>query len=199
MENITLNEFTNFNGGWSLSPYSIYLAMKYVDVKNNKINILEFGSGEGTKNLVEFLQNKNIDFDYLSVEHDKNYATNQFVNYFTYDLSYNYSPQDIEKVDLKLDGFYDLVIVDGPHGVGRAKWYEKFKNNVKKGTIILIDDFHHYKEFEDELNKVFDYETINVFNIDGRFTADLVNEGLESVDINSPYHFRKTHKVIRIK
>lgn len=198
MENITLNDFAKFNGGWSLSPYTIYLAMKHVNFKN-KINILEFGSGEGTKNLVDFLQSKNINFDYLSIEHDKNYAKNEFVKYFLYDLNYSYSPEDIEKVDLTLEGIYDLVIVDGPHGVGRSKWYEKIKNHVKSGSIILIDDFHHYTEFETELNKVFEYDTINVFNIDERFTNNIVNEGIDIVDINSPYHYRKTHKVIKIK
>ena len=195
--NIILSDFTNFVGGWSLSPYSIYLSYKH-STNNGIFNILEFGSGDGTNKLVEYLIDKKIDFKYTSIEHDTDYAKTPNVDYIIYPLDYDYTPSDIEKIDLKLDRIFDLVIVDGPHGVGRAKWYSKFKDNIRKGTIVLIDDFHHYEEFEIELNKVFEYETINIFNIDRRFTNETVNDGLELVDENSPYHSNKTHKIIKI-
>lgn len=199
MDNLILEDVSKFPGGWSLSPYSIYLALKYTTVENNKINILEFGSGEGTKNLVEVLKNKSIKFEYVSVEHDTNYAKSQEVEYVMYNIPHNYKPSDIEAINLNIDKIFDLVIIDGPHGVGRAKWYKKILNNIKNGTIILIDDFHHYQEFEDELNKVFTYETINVFNIDKRFTKEIVNEGIELVNVGSDLHKYKTHKVVRVK
>ena len=199
MNNFTLEEFSKFSGGWSLSPYSIYLAMKHVNLIDNKINILEFGSGDGTKKLVEFLKSKSIDFDYVSVEHDKHYAESPEVEYILYKIPYDYTPIHIDSVELNLNKTFDLVIIDGPHGVGRANWYKKIQKNVKNNTIILIDDFHHYKEFEDELNRVFEYDTISVFNIDKRFTNQIVNEGIELVDVNSSLHGNKTHKVIKIK
>jgi predicted O-methyltransferase YrrM len=195
--NITLSDFTKFVGGWSLSPYSIYLSIKYVTY-DKTLKILEFGSGDGTNKLVEFLTNKNIDFKYTSVEHDINYANTHNVEYLMYPLTHNYVPKDIENIDIQLNGIYDLIIIDGPHGVGRSKWYDKIKNFVKKGTIILIDDFHHYVEFETELNKVFEYDVVNVVNIDKRFTPTTINEGMEIVDINSPHHGNKTHKIVRI-
>lgn len=198
MEKINLEDFSKFPSGWSLSPYSIYLACKHT-TNNGVLNVLEFGSGEGTNQLVALLNSKEINFKYTSVEHDSTYAKTPNVEYIIYPLAHNYNPNDIENIQLTLTDVYDLVIVDGPHGVGRAKWYSKIKKNVKEGTIILIDDFHHYLEFETELNKVFEYNLINVFNIDKRFTVDVVNEGLELVDINSPYHGNKTHKIIQVK
>ena len=198
MENIKLNDFSKFPGGWSLSPYSIYLACKYA-TNDGILNVLEFGSGEGTNQLVGLLTSKEITFKYTSIEHDSTYAKTPNVEYIIYPLAHNYKPSDIENIQLNLKGIYDLVIVDGPHGVGRAKWYPKIKNFIKEGTIILIDDFHHYSEFETELNENFEYDLINVFNIDKKFTPDIVNDGLELVDINSPYHGNKTHKVIRVK
>ena len=196
-KNITLSDFTKFIGGWSLSPYSIYLAYKYT-TNNGILNVLEFGSGDGTNKLVEFLTTRKISFKYTSIEHDSNYAKTPNVDYIIYPLNYNYNPSDIENIDLILNDVYDLVIVDGPHGAGRAKWYNKIKKFIRQGTIMLIDDFHHYNEFETELNKVFEYETINVFNIDKRFTTDIINDGLELVDVTSPHHCNKTHKIIKI-
>lgn len=199
MNNFILDDFSKFDGGWSLSPYSIYLALKHLNFEGNSIKILEFGSGEGTKNLVDVLKNKSIDFEYVSVEHDVSFAKSKDVEYIMYNIPTNYTPNHIDLVELNLDKTFDLVIVDGPHGVGRANWYKKILNNVKNNTIILIDDFHHYKEFDDELNRVFVFDTINVFNIDKRFTKQIVNEGIELVDINSPYHKNKTHKIVKIK
>lgn len=197
MKEIKLIDFAKFPGGWSLSPYSMYLTMKY-STYENELNILEFGSGEGTNRLVEYLDLNEIKYYYLSVEHDEKYVKTKNVEYIKYSLPSDYTVNHIESVNLNLKKIFDVVIVDGPHGVGRAKWYDKIKNNIRTGTIVLIDDFHHYAEFETELNKVFEYETINIFNIDKRFTPVTVNEGVELIDIASGYHGNKTHKIIKI-
>ena len=194
---IELNDFSSFKGGWGLAPYPIFLSIKHVEYED-KLNILEFGSGDGTTYLTNLLQNKNVSFDYTSIEHDKKYANTPNVHYQLYDLKHDYTANDLDKVVLKLDKIYDLVIVDGPHGSGRAKWYSKFKNNVKEGTIILIDDFHHYTEFGDELDRHFNYNTINIFNQNRRFSPMDINEGVEIVDINSPYIMDKTYKIIKV-
>lgn len=195
--NISLSDFTKFIGGWSLSPYSIYLAFKYC-TNNGILNVLEFGSGDGTNKLVEFLNTKEIKFKYTSVEHDTNYAKTPNVDYIIYPLEHNYKASDIENINLSLNDIYDLIIIDGPHGIGRSKWYKKIKNFVREGTIILIDDFHHFNEFEIELNNVFEYTTINIFNIEKAFTPEIVNYGLELINIDSPHHCNKTHKIIKI-
>jgi len=193
---LELNEFLDFKGGWSLAPYSIFLAIKHLTY-TNELNILEFGSGDGTTQLVDLLTKNNITFNYTSVEHDKAYAKTPNVNYQLYSLDgWNYNPNDLDLITLTLDRMYDLVIVDGPHGVGRAKWYSKFKNNVKKGTIVVVDDFHHYAEFGIELDTHFEYETINLFNCKGQHV--IVNEGIDIADTTSPMVLEKSYKVVKI-
>lgn len=190
MEKIEINyeDCLEFPSGWSLHPSEIYMALKHV-VYNDKINILEFGSGEGTKNLIKLLNNKNIKFYYKSYEHDGSYCTLNNVDYVQYDSD------NIKNIILD-DKVYDLVIVDGPHGVSRSLWYEKFKSNVITGSIVLIDDFHHYQEFDEELNKNYLYELITVYNQDTRW--ELVNNGVEIYD---PYKYsscEKTFKIVKI-
>ena len=72
-------------------------------------------------------------------------------------------PYDIENIEVVVipEITFDIVFVDGPHGDKRSKWYSKFKKNVKVGTIILIDDFNHYKCFSEELDRHFRYETLS--------------------------------------
>jgi hypothetical protein len=187
--NIEPAETLSFPSGWSLSPYVVYTSLKYVTY-GEKLNILEFGSGQATQILYDLLVNKNIPFEYTSYEHDSNFATTQGVSYKMYSLD-NQVFQSEKK--------FDIIIVDGPNGVNRYKWYGQFKDNVRDGTIILIDDFHHYKEFGDMLDSTFTYETINEFNIDNRFTP-IINSGIETVDLNNTsFHGTKTHKIIKVK
>ena len=195
---VEINDFSNFKGGWGLAPFEIYLTIKHVEF-NDVLNILEFGSGDGTTNLVNLLKLKNVIFDYTSIEHDEAYAKTPDVKYHLYNLNNNYVSEDITKVTLELDKTYDLVIVDGPHGVGRANWYSKFKKNVRNGTIILVDDFHHYKEFGEELDKHFIYETVNLFNQNRQFTETDINEGIETIDINNSFIMDKSYKIIKVK
>jgi hypothetical protein len=70
---------------------------------------------------------------------------------------------DIEKMDDVIipDIQFDIVLVDGPHGDNRSRWYAKIRKNVKAGTIILVDDFNHYTCFSEELDKNFKYELLS--------------------------------------
>ena len=61
-----------------------------------------------------------------------------------------YDENNIQNLDIGNDK-YDFILIDGPTGVSRKYWYSKITNNVKSGTIILIDDWCHYQEFEDAL------------------------------------------------
>jgi hypothetical protein len=67
--------------------------------------------------------------------------------------------KNVQEVDLGCDK-YDLILVDGPTGVTRKFWYNKLKNNVKSGTIVHIDDYDHYKEFEEQLSENLNYEEL---------------------------------------
>lgn len=196
IDEISIEDFKKFDGGWSIAPIPSYIAFKHVHF-DDKLNILEFGSGKGTTNIVDFLKSKKIDFNYTSVENDKNYAKTNDVDYIIYHLSTEYTMRDIENIKLSLFLVYDLVIVDGPTGFGRAGWYEKIKGNVKEGTIIYIDDFHHYEEFGIELDKSFEYDVISLYNKNPSF--EIVNEGIEIVQENAPYNFDKSYKIVKVK
>ena len=188
---IELLDTSKFKGGWGLSPHEIYLSLKYLDY-DKILKILEFGSGDGTTYLTDLLNYKKINFEYKSIENDENYAKTFGVEYQLYKLI------DIDDVILETNGFFDLIIVDGPHGVDRYKWYSKFKKNVRIGTIILIDDFHHYNEFNDELNKHYEYELVSLFNQNRMFTENDINDGIEKIDTNSELIMDKSFKIIKI-
>lgn len=55
--------------------------------------------------------------------------------------------------------YVDAVVVDGPHGNGRSLCFPLFAKVIRTGTLILIDDFHHYK-FLDDLSRIFSYREI---------------------------------------
>lgn len=186
---VTLEELKHFPSGWSLTPYTVYLTLKNCTF-DSTLKILEFGSGVATHMLADYLSSKNIPTKYTSYETDSSYAGHPNVNYEFYSPAMQLMKDDNE--------IYDIVIVDGPNGVTRRDWYHQFKKNVRSGTIILIDDFHHYSEFAVALDENFVYETINEFNIDPRFTP-IINVGTELVDVSlTHYHGTKTHKVVKV-
>jgi hypothetical protein len=184
--NVGLEECQDFPSDFSLAPEEIYYSLKYATYKDT-FQILEFGAGEGTVRLVELLQKQNIPYEYNTFENCLNFILNlpnvTFHYYPLPDVEWHHLDQwrpfvqSVEMPDLPIA---DLVIVDGPHGRSRADWYTKFKHLTRPGTIILIDDFHHYEEFGDELDKNFVYETIIEYNRTGIGAS--VNDGLESVD-----------------
>ncbi|WP_238535156.1 class I SAM-dependent methyltransferase [Fictibacillus macauensis] len=48
----------------------------------------------------------------------------------------------------------DVLLLDGPHGNGRSLAFPLFRHVLQRGTLVLIDDFHHYPFLED-LKKVY--------------------------------------------
>lgn len=141
---ITLEETQDFPGNWSLCPEEIYLALKYCEY-DESLKILEFGAGEGTVQLAKLLTNKNIPFEYYSFESSRNFIK-QIENVFYYlyalpPLPYNDLREAVKQVEIPELPTFDLVIVDGPHGVSRCEWYAKFKKYTRPGTVLLIDDF----------------------------------------------------------
>jgi hypothetical protein len=186
---VTEEDCRVFPSGWSLTPFSVYTSFKHLTY-NNQINVLEFGSGLSTHLIYNILNKLQIPFKYVVYEHDRRYATTKGVEYNIFDLSHQKFSSDI---------IFDFIIVDGPNGVNRYKWYEQFKNNVRSGTIILIDDFHHYREFGNALDEHFDYELISEFNIDSRFQP-IINMGTDIVDQSDvTFHGTKTHKIVKVE
>lgn len=183
IENINLEDVKDLPGNWSLAPEEAFLALKYCEYED-VMKVLEFGAGASTTELTKLFNLKNITYDYHVFEHNPNFfkAINNVFFYF-----YNLPPLEygalspfIRAVEMPELPIFDLVIVDGPHGVARSEWYAKFKKYTRQGTVILVDDFHHYNEFGVELDKHFVYTTIIEYN--QSYTWKIINEGLETID-----------------
>jgi predicted O-methyltransferase YrrM len=196
---ISLADTRYFPGDWSLTPEEIYLAIKHSTYKE-KFRILEFGAGESTIQLAKLLKEKQIPYEYHVFENDPEYIKPiDRVTYHYYFLppipfcQCNEWRQVVAGYELPLLPVFDLIIVDGPHGVARAEWYSKFKIYTRPGTIILIDDFHHYAEFGQELDGNFAYETIVEYNHCPSWK--IVNEGTDPLP---GWEVVKTFKIVKV-
>ncbi len=121
--------------------------------------ILEFGAGSSTKIMYDIIERFCQTIEYDTYETDETYKViHKNVNTIMYNMD------EIDEV-ITPDKKYDIIIVDGPTGVNRYKWYKKIRNNVKYDTIILIDDYKHYQEFEDALNDNFKYRVLSASDV----------------------------------
>ena len=64
---------------------------------------------------------------------------------------------DIKEGDL--NGYYDLMILDGPNGNGRNISFLHMKRHLRTGGYVLIDDFNHY-DFVDRFLEIFNGKLI---------------------------------------
>ncbi len=197
---VPLEQLRAFPGNWSLAPEEIYYALKHCTYKE-KLRILEFGAGAGTKALVDVLKAHHIPFEYHSFENDPAYiqelAGVQFHPYSLTPVAWSKVKEwvpEVKRVDLGLLPVFDLILIDGPHGVSRAEWYAKFKPFTRPGTVLLIDDYHHYVEFEEALNANYTYDTVILYNQSAPWPV--VNEGLERA---SNLSIGKTFKVVVLR
>lgn len=65
----------------------------------------------------------------------------------------------IPKNALPHGSHHDGMIVDGPHGNGRSLSFPLLRNYIRPGTIVLMDDYHHYPFLKD-MARIFDYEIL---------------------------------------
>lgn len=140
----------NLKSGWSYCSEQILQFEE--DLVEGPLNVLELGAGDSSIKIKNYLKESGREISYLCYETNSSFA-----------------PQDgeievvmysrVEETDLREEK-YDLVLVDGPTGVTRKFWYEKLKEVVKSGTIVHIDDYDHYTEFEEELKKHLTYEEL---------------------------------------
>jgi len=194
---VLLEETQSFPGVWSLLPEEVYIALKYTKY-DAVLNVLEFGSGTSTTELSKLFIKKNVPYEYHVFENDINYVQEiEKVFFYLYDLppsttcDYSTWINPISCIELPSMPCFDLVIVDGPHGIARAQWYSKFKKYTRQGTIILVDDFHHYSDFGLELDRNFKYTTIIEYNQNPAYP--IVNKGLESINNRI---LNKTFKIV---
>lgn len=138
-------------GGWAYCSEQILQFIPDL-VKKDNINIIEFGAGDSSIKIREYMNQIYEKVSYLCYETNHHWAPNDSIIEV---IMYN----NVTDVELREEK-YDLVLVDGPTGVTRKFWYKKLQNIVKSGTIVHIDDYDHYKEFEEELSKNLKYEEL---------------------------------------
>jgi hypothetical protein len=143
-----------FEGGWSYSQKEMRDFFENIFYKEN-YNILEFGGGNSTKKLYDIFEKYCENICYDVYESNPQFLVNhKKVNTILY------KTEEIDSVKI-LDKKYDVILIDGPNGNLRAKWYSKIREHINYDSIILIDDYNHYKEFETELNNNFNYKVLS--------------------------------------
>ncbi len=145
-ENLGLLDNTN-----SMTSLQVKQIGEILPIKDN-ISILEFGAGTTTIKLYKALKIKYKNVNYVTYEDNPKWIPNHG------DIEVRmFNQKDLNKDNITIPSNekYDIVIVDGSNGELRKYWYNIFKNNVNKGTIIHIDDAFHYPSFEYELNSIF--------------------------------------------
>jgi hypothetical protein len=141
----------NLKGGWAYCSEQIEQFIPDLN-KGDKLKIVEFGAGDSSVKIYEYLKRFYESVSYLCYETSIKWAPDhKEIEVIMY--------ENVSNVILR-EQHYDLILVDGPTGVSRKLWYEKIKKVVKSGTIIHIDDYDHYKEFEEELSKNLNYEEL---------------------------------------
>jgi hypothetical protein len=141
----------HLKGGWAYCSEQILQFVPDLP-KGEKINIIEFGAGDSSIKIYEYINTIYKEISYLCYETSSKWAPKHSgIEVIMY--------REVSSVQLR-DQKYDLVLVDGPTGVTRKLWYKKLKSVVKKGTIVHIDDYDHYKEFEQELKNNLSYEEL---------------------------------------
>ena len=124
-----------------MSEETIKEINKIID-ENNIHSILEIGTAIGYSTIC-FASNKNIN-KITSIERDKVRYSLAVNNVKTSKLD-NIELILADALEVDIDGYYDLLIIDAAKSQN-LKFFNKFKNNINKNGIIIIDnlDFHGY-------------------------------------------------------
>jgi hypothetical protein len=142
-----------FPGGWSYYPQEMFHALQAVEHRG-RVKMLEFGAGQGTEVLADLLIAKQVPFLYVSYENDARYlSTREDVHA----ILWKETPDKLHPEK------YDLVLIDGPRGSTtdtRLRWFPLLQQVVRKGTVLVIDDFGHNPKYRVELDRHFTYFTV---------------------------------------
>ncbi len=148
-------EIPNFAGGWSYTQREMTELFKHIKY-SDEYSILEFGSGASTILLYNHFRKYVKDLKFITYESNVEFylKDNPGITYVYY------NQDDIKSIEIPKEK-YDLILIDGPNGDKRSLWYSKIRDNVKEGTIILVDDFNHFSCFGEELDKNFNYDILS--------------------------------------
>jgi len=124
-------------GGWSISK-DLVSSIEELIPKGSKI--LEFGSGEGTKSLVD------VGYDMFSVEEDVRFSGLFHDQYCHAEIKDGW--YDLEKVNqfLKYKSFY-AILIDGPAHGERLKILESGLD-FNQFKVIIVDDIERKEDAE---------------------------------------------------
>jgi hypothetical protein len=137
------------NDGWGLSKKSLLELEKIIKSfnKNEKVEIVEFGSGISTAFLLECCDKYLIDFNITSYDHDKKYAFNgnhKNLNLKIVDLHHCSDDSFNEmfyKKTLNLENFKKIDFQ--PHTRQKNTFYDiKLEELPKKINLVLLDGSH---------------------------------------------------------
>jgi len=149
--------------GNGFSMCSGILSLIFSNVEKGK-TILEFGSGDGTKKLVDH------GYTVYSIEENKDFCDLHHDNYLHCPVigeSYETSCYDIDKVlEFVKDINYDVILADGPAHGARHNLIELF-SHLNTNVTIFVDDI------ERESDRMF-FDAIKV----GREFEDYITYGI---------------------
>lgn len=150
-------------GRWAVNYSFLYILVRILsDHKPHKI--IEFGLGESSKIVSAFLETELPDSSHLIIEQDKNWIES-FRSRFN--LSKNssiihlpleekivkgFAVASYNAIEERIDGVFDLYIIDGPFGSDNYSRYDicKLVEKIKMNDefIIIIDDYDRPGEKE---------------------------------------------------
>ena len=151
---MTSPDISPFNGGWSYTQKEMNSLFRFIEYKDD-YNILEFGAGDSTQKLWHHFKKYTKNLSYTVFESNPSY-----IPLIPELKPVVYDENNMDTLEIP-EGKFDLILIDGPNGDRRRKWYSKIRKSVKPGTLIIIDDFNHYACFSEELDKNFEYETLD--------------------------------------
>ena len=128
------------NNGYEMCSGILDLIFSTVDSGKT---ILEFGSGDGTKKLVEH------GYKVYSIEENVNFCYLHHNNYFYCPLvgeSYDVRTYNVQEVlDFVSDIKYDAILVDGPANGARHNLVELF-SHLNTDVVIFVDDIERQSD-----------------------------------------------------
>jgi hypothetical protein len=141
-------------------PYTLFYDSIFKEIKNNKLNILEFGILEGASLLMwrEYFSNSKI----VGLDNDVNYLNKMRNEGFDVSFVDVKDENSISNTLNTLDMMFDIIIEDTTHKTDDQ--IRIIKNSVKylkPGGILIVEHICLHKNEEDYYNKLGD--TLNEF------------------------------------
>lgn len=174
---------------------SINFLAKYIK-ENNIKNILEIGSAIGYSAIKMALIDEKIKITTIE-KNDLRYLE-ALKNIKNFNLEKQITLVLADALDIELSEQYDLIFIDAAKGQ-YIKFFEKFKNNLKKRGTIISDNilFHGYVEKKERIesknlrqlvNKIRNY--INFLENNNEFTTVFykIGDGISVSERNSSEH-----------